>query len=142
MGSWGDEVMGYRVIIAGEEASLRKELRETMDAAGHSVAAESEISEKLLELVRTHRPDVLLLDIDSVTLDALAVAAAIAGEAITAVALLSDLKDTTPEIAARSGAFGCVVKPFHERQLMAAIEMAVARLKDLWRLRDEAAAAE
>ena len=55
--------MAVRVVIAEDEAIVRLDLKEIMEEEGYEVVGETGRGDEAVELVRTHRPDLAILDI-------------------------------------------------------------------------------
>ena len=58
-----------RIVIAEDEAIIRLDLRETLEAEGYEVVGDCARGDVAIELVRTLRPDVVILDIKMPGLD-------------------------------------------------------------------------
>ncbi|MFE2755363.1 response regulator [Actinosynnema sp. NPDC059335] len=67
------DVVPVRLVLADDEALLRRGLRVLLEADGRvEVVAEAEAGAGLLEVVRRHRPDVALVDVQMPGMDGLA----------------------------------------------------------------------
>jgi len=117
-----------RVVIADDESIIRMDLKTLLEEMGHVVAGEAADGQKALELARSLRPDVVIMDIKMPVMDGLDAAKIIAEEKIAPVVLLTaySQKDLI-ERAKQAGVFGYLVKPFQESDLMPAIEIALSR---------------
>ncbi len=51
-----------RLLVVDDAAFMRRQLRETLEAAGYTVVAEGADGAEALELYETHRPDLVTLD--------------------------------------------------------------------------------
>jgi response regulator NasT len=121
-----------KVIIADDDSIIRLDLRKMLEEKGDSVIGEASDGQKALELTRTLRPDIVILDIKMPVMDGLDAAKIIAEEKIAPVVLLTaysqgDLIDRAKE----AGVFAYLIKPFKESDLMPAIEIALARYLEL-----------
>ncbi len=117
-----------KVVIADDESIIRLDLKKMLEDMGYSVIGEAADGEKALELVRTLRPDLVILDIKMPVMDGLDAAKIIAEEKIAPVMLLTaysqgDLIDRAKD----AGVFAYLVKPFKESDLLPAIEIAISR---------------
>lgn len=124
-----------RVVIADDESIIRMDLKALLEEMGFEVVGEAADGQKAVELTRSHKPDVVILDIKMPVMDGLDAAKIISDEKISPVVLLTaySQKDLV-ERAKAAGVFAYLVKPFQESDLMPAIEVAIARyleLKDL-----------
>ena len=55
--------MTRRVVIAEDEAIIRLDLKEILEAEGYEVVGETGQGDEAVELVRAHQPDLVILDI-------------------------------------------------------------------------------
>lgn len=117
-----------RVVIADDESIIRMDLKTLLEDMGHAVVGEAADGQKALELTRSLKPDVVIMDIKMPVMDGLDAAKIISEEKISPVVLLTaySQKDLI-ERAKDAGVFAYLVKPFQESDLMPAIEIAIAR---------------
>ncbi|MCX6345293.1 MAG: response regulator [Armatimonadetes bacterium] len=117
-----------RVVIADDESIIRMDLKSLLEEMGFEVVGEAADGQKVVELTRTHKPDVVLLDIKMPVMDGLDAAKIISEEKIAPVVLLTaySQKDLVQR-AKDAGVYAYLVKPFQESDLMPAIEIAIAR---------------
>ena len=121
-----------RVVIAEDEAIIRLDLRETLVAQGYDVVGEAGRGDEAVDLVRTLRPDLVILDVKMPGLDGLSAARLIAAERLAAVLVLTAFSQRELVTEARdAGALAYLVKPFQEKDLIPAIEVALARHAEL-----------
>ncbi len=127
-----------RVVIAEDEPLIRLDLRESLEEEGYVVVAEAGNGEEAVELVRRHRPDVAILDIKMPEVDGLAAAREIVGERLAAVVILTAFSQRDlVEQARDAGALAYLVKPYQQTELVPAIELAVARFRELVALSEQ-----
>lgn len=121
-----------RVVIADDESIIRLDLKTLLEDMGHLVIGEAADGQKALELTRTLKPDVVIMDIKMPVMDGLDAAKIISEEKIAPVVLLTaySQKDLI-ERAKEAGVFAYLVKPFQESDLMPAIEIAVSRYLEM-----------
>ena len=121
-----------RVVIAEDEAIIRLDLRETLVAQGYEVVGEAGRGDEAGDLVRDLRPDLVILDVKMPGLDGLSAARLIAAERLAAVLVLTAFSQRELVTEARdAGALAYLVKPFQEKDLVPAIEVALARHAEL-----------
>ncbi len=127
-----------RIVIAEDEPLIRLDLRESLEEEGYAVVGEAGDGAEAVELVRQHRPDLAILDIKMPGVDGLAAARDIVGERLAAVIILTAFSQRELiEQARDAGALHYLVKPFERRELIPAIELAIARFRELVALSDQ-----
>jgi DNA-binding NarL/FixJ family response regulator len=117
------------VLVAEDEALIVEELRERLSRNGmHVVSAVDSADAVVPETLRT-TPDVILMDVRlKGTRDGIEAAADIRQCCDTPIVYVTAHSDRgTLERAKETSPYGYVLKPFHERELLVAIEMAVDR---------------
>jgi response regulator NasT len=120
------------VIIAEDEAIIRLDLREMLEGQGYEVVGEASRGDEAVELVRALRPEVVILDVKMPGLDGLSAARLISSERLAAVLVLTAFSQRElVEQARDAGALAYLVKPFQEKDLIPAIEVARARHGEL-----------
>ncbi len=121
-----------RVVIADDESIIRMDLKTLLEEMGHEVAGEAADGQKALEMTRSLKPDVVIMDIKMPVMDGLDAAKIISEEKIAPVVLLTAYSDKDLiERAKDAGVFGYLVKPFQESDLMPAIEIALSRYLEM-----------
>lgn len=127
-----------RVVIAEDEAIIRLDLKESLEAEGYIIAGEAGRGDEAVELARTLNPDVVILDIKMPGLNGIEAARIISEEHIAAVLLLTAFsqRDLIQE-ASQAGALAYLVKPFQRSELVPSIELAVGRFKEISDLKKE-----
>jgi two-component system, response regulator PdtaR len=127
-----------RVLIAEDEAIIRLDLRETLEEEGYEIVAETGRGDEAVELARSMRPDLAILDIKMPGIDGLEAARTITEERLCGVLVLTAFSQRDfIEQARDAGALAYLVKPFQKSDLVPAIELAIARFKELSALADE-----
>ncbi|MEN6519819.1 MAG: response regulator [Armatimonadota bacterium] len=118
----------FRIIIADDESLIRLDLKKMLEDMGHSVIGEAADGQKALELARSLKPDVAILDIKMPVMDGLDAAKVIDEEKIAPVVLLTAYnQQNLINRAKEAGVFAYLVKPFKESDLAPAIEVAISR---------------
>ena len=129
-----------RIVIAEDEAIIRLDLQETLQAEGYEVVGQAADGLEAVQLVRELTPDVAILDIKMPGTDGLTAAREILSERLAAVVILTAFSQRDLiEQASEAGVLSYVVKPFHRSDLVPAIELAIARFRDLTALSQQAA---
>ena len=135
--------MPTRVLIAEDEAIIRLDLRETLEEEGYDVVGETGRGDEAVALVKELSPDIAILDIKMPGLDGLSAAREIAGERRAAVLILTAFSQRDLiERARDAGAMAYLVKPYQRTDLLPALEVALARFKEMKALHEQASTLE
>lgn len=117
------------ILICDDEEPMRRLVSATLDGLGHTLL-EAVNGKQALAAIRSHRPDLVVLDMMMPALSGLEVLAAIrADEAIAAtkvVVLTAAAQHRDAEAARAAGADLFVAKPFRPLLLAAALEQLLA----------------
>lgn len=120
-----------RILVVEDEALVAEDTSLTLQRMGYAVVGIAAGAQECLELARTHRPDLVLMDIviqgaqDGIeTADALRRALD-----LPVVFVTSHSDEATFHRAKIDNAFGYVLKPIAERELQMAIEIGLFRKK-------------
>jgi two-component system, response regulator PdtaR len=116
--------MSYRILIADDEPLIRIDLRELLEEMGHQVVAEAGDGREALELIRLKNPDVVILDIKMPRLSGIEAARKVA-DRYPVILLTAYSERSLTEQARDAGVMAYLTKPFQERSLSPAIELAV-----------------
>jgi two-component system, response regulator PdtaR len=127
-----------RILIAEDETIIRLDLKELLERAGFDVCAEAKDGVEAVELARSERPDLAVLDVKMPRLDGIDAARTILDERPIPIVMLTAYgHDELVSRAVEAGVFGYLVKPFREADLLPAIHTARARHEELLQLREE-----
>jgi len=126
--------MSRRVVIAEDEAIIRLDLKEILLDEGYEVVGETGRGDDAVDLVRTHRPDLVILDVKMPGADGLQAARDIRDlDLKVAVLILTAFSQRNLIDEAReAGVAAYLVKPFQRIELIPAIDQAVARCEQEW----------
>jgi two-component system, response regulator PdtaR len=128
-----------RVLIAEDETIIRLDLRDLLERSGFEVCAEARDGEEAVDLARSSRPDVAIMDVKMPKLDGIEAARRILDERPIPIVMLTAYgHDELVGRAVEAGVFGYLVKPFREQDLLPAIRTARARYEELSALREQA----
>lgn len=128
-----DRLDTHRVLIVEDEAVVALALRRQLEANGFCVAAIVGASDQVLAAVQQCRPSVVLMDVRiRGDVDGITLAEELFVCEDVAVVFLSAFSDREViERATRSGAYGFLTKPVAIGPLVATLEMAVRKHRDL-----------
>ena len=129
-----------RVLIAEDETIIRLDVRALLERAGHEVVAEARDGQEAVALAAEHAPDLIVMDVRMPHMDGIEAAREISrARPVPIVMLTAYAEADLVARASEAGAFGYLVKPFREVDLLPAIDTARARFDELAALRAEAA---
>jgi AmiR/NasT family two-component response regulator len=130
--------MGARVVIAEDEAIIRLDLKEILEAEGYEVVGETGRGDEAVELVARHGPDLAILDVKMPGLDGIEAARRITADRKVAVLILTAFSQRNLiEDARDAGVSAYLVKPFQRSELVPAIEVALARFVEFRAIEEE-----
>ena len=126
------------VLIVEDEVIVAMEIESRLHRLGYRVAGPVRTGEEAIETVRREAPDLVLMDIRLAgPMDGIAAAARItSGFDIPVVYLSAYTDDETLRRAKISEPFGYLIKPFEERELHSALEIALYKHRVEQRLRE------
>ncbi|MBP6084355.1 MAG: response regulator [Candidatus Planktophila sp.] len=130
--------MSVRILVAEDEAIIRMDLIEMLQAAGYQVVAEATNGQEAIDLAAEHKPDLAILDVKMPVLDGITAAAKII-EIAPVLMLTAFSQRELVERARDAGVMAYVVKPFTIGDLMPAIEIAISRHQQMKSLATEVA---
>ena len=127
-----------RIVIAEDESIIAIDISKTLEHLGYKVLGTSKTGLESIKLARNFKPDLVLMDIlleDKMS--GIEAAEIIMNELnIPVVYLTAMADDETLQSAKITEPFGYVLKPFDERTLHSAIEMALYKYKISQQLKD------
>ena len=128
-----------KILVADDESIIRLGLKTMLTALGHEVLLASN-GREALNLVRTSAPDLALLDIQMPLTDGLEAAKTIGKKYPMPIIILTAFSEQDLiERAAQLPIQGYLIKPVNERDLAAAIPVAIARFEETQALAREKA---
>jgi response regulator NasT len=120
------------VLVAEDETIIRLDICALLERVGFQVCGAAREGAEAIELARSTRPDLALLDVTMPKLDGIEAARQILEERPIPIVMLTAYgQDEVVARAVSAGVFGYVVKPFREQDLLATIQTALARHADL-----------
>jgi response regulator NasT len=125
------------VLVAEDESLIRMDIVETLIDFGFDVIAEAADGLEAVELAKSKKPDIIVMDIKMPNLDGITAAEQIQPLRIPIVLLTAFSQKELVERASEAGAMAYVVKPFTPNDLLPAIEIAWSRHQQLTTLEAE-----
>jgi len=130
--------MAKRVVIAEDEAIIRLDLKEILEAEGYEVVGETGRGDEAVDLVGSLQPDLAILDVKMPGIDGIEAARRISAQFRVAVLILTAFSQRNLlEEARDAGVAAYLVKPFQRGELVPAIEVALARFEEYRAIEDE-----
>jgi two-component system, response regulator PdtaR len=128
---------GKRIVIADDEAIIRMGVRAILEDAGHRVVGEASSGSEVLRIVPEVVPDLVVLDIRMPSPDGIETARRLRAEFPVPIVFLTAFSDKKLLFeAAEAGGYGYIVKPVTEGEILAAVEVAIARSGELHAAKD------
>lgn len=132
------EITSRTAVVAEDESLIQLDIVETLEEAGFTVVGQARNGQEAVELVREHRPNVVVMDVKMPVLDGIAAAEIIGKETLAPVVMLTAFsQQDLVERAGEAGAMAYVVKPFTPAELIPAIEIAISRFEQMSALQGE-----
>jgi AmiR/NasT family two-component response regulator len=129
-----------KVLIAEDETIIRLDLKTLLERAGHEVIGEAADGGQAVALAERLPVEIVIMDVKMPHLDGIEAARRIlATRPLPIVMLTAYAQSDLVERAADAGAFGYLVKPFREADLLPAMQTARARFNELEAVRHEVA---
>ena len=127
-----------RVLVCEDETIIRLDLCQLLESAGHQVVGEARAGAEAVRLARELEPDMVLMDVRMPELDGIEAARQIlAARQVPIVMVTAFAERDIVQSASEAGAFGYLVKPFRQDDVLAAITTAQARSAELADARSE-----
>ena len=120
--------MATRIILAEDDSVIRMDLKEELQRQGYLVVGEVGDGESAVNLTRELRPELVVMDIRMPEMDGITAAEILTREKLAPVVLLTAFSDEELiERARNAGVVHYVTKPWRDRDLKPAIEIALSR---------------
>jgi len=118
-----------KVLVVDDEPGIRNLVTAYLNAEGYEYQTASD-GKQALDLIRTYKPDVIILDIMLPLVDGIEVLSQLRRESDAYVIMLTAKSEEVDRLVGLSiGADDYVTKPFSPRELMARIKAALRRLQ-------------
>ena len=127
-----------RIMVVEDEAVISMEIQDRLTKMGHSICGTAASGEEAVSIATAKRPDLILMDVQlRGEVDGVQTAKRIRDLIeIPVIYLTAFADDRTVERAKLTQPFGYLIKPFSEKELYAAIEMALYKNSMEARVRD------
>jgi len=127
------------VVVADDDPLTRMDIKSALQQGGLQVLGEAEDGRQAIDLARSLRPDLVILDVMMPNVDGLTAARSIRDERLSAVLLLTGYAQDQQmlERADTAGVLGFLNKPYRNEDLLAACSIAVGRFREREQLESE-----
>ena len=121
----------YKILVVDDEVVVTMQLEQILASMGYAVVGAASSGEEAIEMARHLKPDLILMDIVMPgKLDGIEATELIKAELdIPFIFLTAYTDDEFIKRAKNATPFGYIVKPFHNREIMAVIEVARCKKK-------------
>ncbi|MBI3755107.1 MAG: response regulator [Deltaproteobacteria bacterium] len=127
-----------RVLIADDNAAIRKYLASQLEVMGFHVVAAATTGEEAVTLYDEFKPDLVIMDVKMPEMDGIEAAKIITGRLPVPIILITGHSSASlVERAIESGVFAYIVKPITKKDLLPAIRLAFARFNEFKTLKTE-----
>jgi response regulator NasT len=127
-----------RILVAEDNDLVALTLEEQLKSLGYDVIAVAHTGAEAIDLANRLTPDMIIMDIRMPEIEGTEAAARINAQRPTPILMLTAYTDReTIRRAEAAGALGYLVKPVNEAELSPAINIALARFRDLQGLRQQ-----
>jgi CheY-like chemotaxis protein len=119
-----------KILTVEDNAIVSADVRSILEAAGYDVLPDARDGVEAVERVRTHAPDLILLDLTLPNVDGIEAASLIREQSSAPIVVLTGSND--PEMLKRAeaaGTSGLVRKPFSEHGLLSAVRNRFAQVE-------------
>lgn len=118
-----------KILIVEDEAVVSLDIARRLEKMGYEVVDRVASGEEALEVIKQERPDLVLMDINlQGEMDGIQTATILYKEHnLPVIYLTAYAGESTLQGAKESKPYGYILKPFKERELRAAIEIAISR---------------
>ncbi|MGC1524209.1 MAG: response regulator [Steroidobacteraceae bacterium] len=131
MPSGQQSLAGLRVLVAEDEGMMVEAICDRLTDAGCEVVATADTGARAVEAAIAVRPDLILMDVRlKGDMDGIRAVELINEQMrVPVIYLTGDSEQKTLQRAKAASAYGYVLKPFHIRNLLVAIEVAIGRFE-------------
>ena len=132
--------MMKNIVIADDDPITKMDIKEILESSGYNVVGKAADGFDAIELCRSNLPDLVVMDIKMPLIDGLAAAKIINNENLAgAVLILTAYSDDEfIQKAKEARVIGYVVKPVDEKNLLPAVEIAIAKAEEIKQMKKAA----
>lgn len=131
-------MFGSKILIASQDASLRRKLKNILTKSGYNVVGEADDGVNTLRMVRTIAPDLVILDYELHGIATIELAKIIEEDRLAPIIIISSSWERElVEKARESWIFAFLVRPINEGNLLASAEAALINYNRMLKLEEE-----
>jgi two-component system, response regulator PdtaR len=127
--------VSFRILVAEDEPLMRMHLKEVLEELGYIVTGVAKDGQEALDLIAQEKPDIVILDIKMPGPDGLEVASKVSQQ-LPVIILTAYTERHLVKRAKDAGVMAYLSKPFRERDISPAIELAVTHFLERSALTD------
>lgn len=131
--------MKSKIVVAEDEPITRMDICEMLTSAGYDVVGEASNGIEAIDLCRTFKPDLILMDIKMPKLDGIQAAQLIMKEELVDSLMMVTAYSGKEfiEKVKETGAIGYIVKPIDETKLIPQVEIAISKGKEFKKVKNK-----
>ena len=131
--------MKKKIVIADDDPITKMDIKEMLESSGYDVVGKAADGFDAIEQCRKNLPDLVVMDIKMPLIDGLTAANIIDGENLAgAVLILTAYSDDEfIQKAKEAKVIGYVVKPVDEKNLLPAVEIAIAKAEEIKKMKND-----
>lgn len=131
--------MKKKIVIADDDPITKMDIKEMLELSGYDVVGKAADGFDAIEQCRKNLPDLVVMDIKMPLIDGLSAAKIINSENLAgAVLILTAYSDDKfIQKAKEAKVIGYVVKPVDEKNLLPAVEIAIAKAEEIKKMKDD-----
>lgn len=127
-----------KVLLVEDEPVVALGLQSMLTEDGHEVVGVAQDGKQGLDMIKSLKPDIAIVDVKLPVMDGIAVtSAAMAESPLPVVMLTAYADDEFVNGAAKAGAFGYIIKPVSPETLRSTMKMASARFSEFRKIKRE-----
>ncbi len=134
----GGAAGGFQVLIAEDNPTSRRCLKNQLESLGHTVAGVAKTGPEVVEMAAKLKPSFIVMDVAMPGMDGISAAKKITEKTPIPIIIVSGhSSDELTAGAIEAGVFAYLVKPITKKELLPAIKLAFARYNEFRNLKDE-----
>ncbi len=131
--------MKKKIVIADDDPITKMDIKEMLESSGYDVVGKAADGFDAIEQCRKNLPDLVVMDIKMPLIDGLTAAKIIDDENLAGAVLILTAysNDEFIQKAKEAKVIGYVVKPVDEKNLLPAVEIAIAKAEEIKKMKND-----